>query len=117
MLRRWISATTSLSGALVLAIVPAQTRLAEAQTYTVVHNFTGGSDGAYPLAGVTIDPRGNFYGTTSGGGEKGWGTVYRLVHSGPNWRFYPLYSFAGENDQSSDGGAPYAGVVIGADGA
>jgi uncharacterized repeat protein (TIGR03803 family) len=116
-LKRWIPAATSLSGALALAVVPAQTRLAEAQTYTVVHNFTGGSDGAYPLAGVTIDRGGNFYGTTSAGGDKGWGTVYRLVHSGPSWRCYPLYNFAGEDDQSSDGGAPYAGVVIGTDGA
>lgn len=115
-LKRWMLAATSVSGALVLTM-GSLTQLAEAQTYNVVHSFTGGSDGAYPLGGVTIDPARDFYGTTSAGGERGWGTVYRLVHSGPNWRFYPLYSFAGETDQSNDGGAPYAGVVIGVDGA
>jgi len=33
---------------------------------TVLHNFTCGTDGAYPHGGVTLDAKGNLYGTTSG---------------------------------------------------
>jgi uncharacterized repeat protein (TIGR03803 family) len=35
---------------------------------TVLHSFTGGSDGAFPYAGLTMDSHGNLYGTTQGGG-------------------------------------------------
>ena len=46
----------------VFIVLPAQT-----QTFTVLHNFTGGSDGAMPWA-LTIDRSGNFYGTALQGG-------------------------------------------------
>ena len=85
---------------------------AQAQTFTVLHTFTGGSDGAYPEAGLTVDRAGNFYGTASGGGAHGWGTVFKLTHSGSGWLLHPLYSFAGGND----GAQPYARVVFGPDG-
>jgi hypothetical protein len=34
----------------------------------VLYSFTGGSDGAYPLAGVIVGPSGHLYGTIFGGG-------------------------------------------------
>ena len=40
-----------------------------AQTYNVLYNFTGQSDGGNPQAGVTIDHAGNLYGTTFAGGS------------------------------------------------
>ena len=43
-----------------LAFVPG----ARAQTFTVLHNFTGGADGGNPLAGLTMDQAGNLYGST-----------------------------------------------------
>lgn len=109
-------ATTRLSAALALTIALALAQLAEAQTYNVVHNFTGGSDGANPIAGVTVDSAGNLYGTTSAAGRNGFGTVYRLVRSGPNWLFYLVYTFNGLTQNSTDGSAPYSRVVIGPDG-
>src|SRR5271165_5909841 len=41
-----------------LAMQPTQ-----AQTYTILHNFTNGADGAIPSAGLTMDRVGNLYGT------------------------------------------------------
>jgi uncharacterized repeat protein (TIGR03803 family) len=71
---------------------------------TVLYNFTGGADGAYPNA-VIQDLLGNLYGTTSGGGgAAGAGVVFKLDRRG---RETTLYSFTG----GSDGGYPYAVVV------
>lgn len=41
--------------AFVLALAAAVTPRAEAQTFSVIHNFTGGNDGGNPPAGFTID--------------------------------------------------------------
>ena len=50
---------------------------------TVLHSFTNGTDGAYPLGGITQGKDDSFYGTTSAGGLTGvnGGTVFRV--SGP----------------------------------
>src|SRR5271165_574575 len=85
---------------------------AQAQTYNVLHYFTGGSDGANPIAGLTMDSQGILYGTASAGGAKSFGTVYRLVPSGSSWAFSLLYTFQGQ----TDGSAPYARVGFGPDG-
>lgn len=66
---------------------------------TVLYAFTGGDDGAYPLAGLVRDSVGNFYGTTDGGGALGEGVVFKLDTSG---RETVLHSFTGE----ADGGGP-----------
>ena len=50
---------------------------AHGQTYQVIHNFTNRGDGAYPSAGLTVGPRGAFYGTAAGGGS-GFGTVFEV---------------------------------------
>ncbi len=83
----------------------------QAQTFTVVHNFTNEGDGGGPTAGVTVDAGANLYGTTQNGGA-GFGIVYRLKHSGSDWLLTPLYSFQG----GSDGSVPNASVVFGPDG-
>ncbi|HZL68297.1 MAG TPA: hypothetical protein VFC29_13320, partial [Candidatus Limnocylindrales bacterium] len=61
----------------------------QAQTFTVLHNFTGGEDGYDPSAGLTIDRAGHLYGTTLFGGHTGGtcagfgcGTVFRLTQQG-----------------------------------
>jgi len=92
---------------------------AQAQTYTVLHTFTGHGDGANPAAGLTMDRAGNFYGTSSYGGYSGGGcsyngcgVVYKLSYSGSGWTLTPLYTFQGGND----GAIPNARVVFGPDG-
>jgi uncharacterized repeat protein (TIGR03803 family) len=75
---------------------------------TPLYSFTGGTDGAYPLAGVITDLSGNIYGTTEGGGTYGDGVVFKL--SGGTEA--PLHSFAG----GSDGAEPIAGLIMDASG-
>ncbi|MGA2372047.1 MAG: hypothetical protein ACLP3R_12735 [Candidatus Korobacteraceae bacterium] len=93
-----------------LIILLGLTAVAQAQTYTVLYNFAGGADGAYPRAGVTLDQAGNLYGTTSYGGytggqctSRGCGIVVKLKHTNSAWVLSPLYTFLGQNN---DGAAP-----------
>ena len=91
---------------------------AQAQTFTVLHSLNGLQDGYYPIAGVTIAPNGDLYGTTeymglSGGNcYLGCGTVFRLARKGSGWIFTTLYSFTG----GTDGGNSFARVIFGPDG-
>jgi uncharacterized repeat protein (TIGR03803 family) len=85
---------------------------AQAQTYTVIHEFTGWYDGGQPQAGLTIDRAGNLEGTTFLGGADDMGVVFKLVHSGSGWTVNPLYEFAG----GTDGSHPQARVIVGPDG-
>lgn len=98
---------------IVLATMLAIVTNAKAQTFTVLHYFTGGPDGAFPEAGVTIGPSGAVYGTAGSGGTTGSGTVFKLSQVNSAWVFTPLYEFTGK----SDGAYPIGGVVFGPDGA
>jgi uncharacterized repeat protein (TIGR03803 family) len=75
---------------------------------TVLYSFGSGTDGSVPVAGVTLDAKGNLYGTTSAGGTYGDGTVFQLTHLKSVWTENILYSFA----LLSDGGVPYAGLTF-----
>jgi hypothetical protein len=55
------AATAALAIAFSLIVVASQA--AQGQTFTVIHAFTGGPDGGYPYAGLTMDKAGNLYGT------------------------------------------------------
>ena len=67
---------------LVLLLVLLTPQPAQAQTFKVIYNFTGGQDGGAPGAGLTMDRAGNLYGTATGGGSSGNGTVFKLSHKG-----------------------------------
>ena len=71
--------------ALICAGILAADVPAQAQTLTVLHSFTGGNDGKYPTAGLTMDRAGNFYGTTAYGGASDVGVVFRLSPAGSGW--------------------------------
>ena len=65
---------------------------------TVLHTFTGGSDGGNPYGGITIDSAGNLYGPSYAGGTYGYGTIYKFVPSGSGGIFSVMYTFRGGND-------------------
>lgn len=83
-------------------------------TETVLYSFLGGSDGKNPYGGVTMDAKGNLYGTTVAGGDggacsgDGCGTIFKLTRSGNTWSESVLYSFTG----GRDGAGPGGGVVF-----
>jgi uncharacterized repeat protein (TIGR03803 family) len=75
-------------------------KLAPDGTETLLHTFTGGSDGGMPQAGLVADGAGNLYGTaTQGGGTgcygDGCGTIFEVAANGA---FSVLYAFTGGND-------------------
>ena len=80
---------------------------AQAQTYTILHNFTEGTDGYYPEAGLTLYGAGNLY------GQAGRNSLFRLRQLGTGWVLGPIYEFAG----SPDGLYPSGRLTVGPDGA
>ena len=62
-------------------------------------------DGAYPLAGVIVDPTGIVYGTTYGGGPTGAGVVYQLEKKVAGWQYTIVYNFC-ELEGCADGLGP-----------
>lgn len=115
--RNWKTvATSGCTVAFGVLFAAALVQLAQAQTYSVIHNFTGGPGGAVPYAGVVVDS-GNLYGTTVDGGvvmdhcPNGCGIIFQLRSSG---YFKTLWQFAGF---PTDGAAPLSGLIIGPSGA
>ncbi len=72
-------------------------------TETILHAFTGGSDGAMPDDGLIGDSLGNKYGTARFGFAFGYGAIFKID---PQGNKTTLYSFNG-----SDGAYPAAGLV------
>src|SRR5271165_2362201 len=97
-------------------------RLRESQSGWVLnplYSFSGGNDGAYPVAGVTIAPNGILYGTTYWQGSGDFGTVFSLRpppqaprSAVESWSETVLHSFTG----GIDGVYPYSNLVFDAAG-
>ncbi|HXM22471.1 MAG TPA: choice-of-anchor tandem repeat GloVer-containing protein [Terriglobales bacterium] len=87
--RRAVSNSLLLTILLVLPLIAIPS--ARAQTFTVVHKFTGGQDGAEPPAPVFRDTTG-IYGVTEYGGSFNYGTVFRMDAAGKET---VLHSFLG----------------------
>jgi len=89
-------------------------------TEKILHRFTGGTDGEDPVASLTLDSRGNIYGTAAFGGDDtcfydnagpGCGVVFRLSPVGAStsdaWTETVLHTF-----HATDGANPYVGVTL-----
>jgi uncharacterized repeat protein (TIGR03803 family) len=103
--KRWCAAAkaTFLTFWLLSAFLPE----AQAQTYTVLHTFTGApKDGEAPLGALVRDAAGNLYGVTNLGGSGicgnfSCGTVFMLNKTGKE---VGVFSFSGENGTFLGGG-------------
>src|ERR1700743_3147575 len=101
--RLWFRAIFRAIGlAAIIGVAPGQT----AQLINL-HSFDG-TNGAYPLAGLTLGPNGNFYGVAYGGGISNAGLIYRISSSGT---FAVVTNFTGAN-----GAYPQAAMTFAPDG-
>ena len=83
---------------------------------TTIATFNGTANGANPLGGLTADASGNLFGTTSGGGATGLGTVFEIPRSGGAYgTLTTLATFTGFNGTTL-GADPYAGLIADASG-
>ena len=82
---------------------------------TVLHAFTGGTDGKYADAGVAVNSKGLLFGTTTNGGDLtcnnggGCGVVFALHPGGAQWQETVLHTF---EDDATDGGMPMGAVIL-----
>lgn len=92
------------------------TGMAHSWTETVLHLFSGGEEGAGPMAGLIFDPNGNLYGTTATATDRSaQGSVFRMrppARRAGSWAFSALYTFTG----NPDGAQPSAPLVLDQDG-
>jgi uncharacterized repeat protein (TIGR03803 family) len=78
--------------------------------FTLLHTFvSGGSDGANPFGGLVLGRDRNLYGTTSGGGLRGGGTIFQMTPAGV---VTVLHSFRLQQGER----APKAALTVGPDG-
>jgi uncharacterized repeat protein (TIGR03803 family) len=99
-----MSFTKLIQAALLLLVGLAAIPSVWAQTYKVLYTFTGGTDGAAPLAGLTRDSAGNLFGTAAGG-TASTGSVFKL---NPYGKFTLLHNFG---SGGAGGANPLAAVV------
>ena len=69
--------------ALVAWLTTLATQSVGAQTYSVLHNFTGGRDGANPYGSLILDSGGNLYGAAAAGGS--WATFSPWLVAQVRW--------------------------------
>ena len=100
---RWLLSFVALGILLLVGMVASSS----AQTFTVLHVFTGGMDGVGPEAGLAQDGSGNLYGTTISGGVDGGGVVFEVNIVGTETI---LHSFTGYNG-TGDGASPDAALI------
>jgi uncharacterized repeat protein (TIGR03803 family) len=77
--------------------------------FTLLHSFTGGSDGGNPWGALVQASNGFFYGTTFSGGANNYGTVFQMSSTGS---LVTLLSF----DDFRQGWNPIGALVQGSDG-
>ena len=82
-----------------------------ASKVTTLHKFAGATEGMQPNDMLAVDPQGNVYGTTQGGGAFGGGTIYEFTTA---HALKVLHAF---NAAAGDGATPYQGLVRSSDGA
>jgi uncharacterized repeat protein (TIGR03803 family) len=88
----------NLAALMLVALVCVTCSQSQTVTFKGLHEFSGGSDGAYPNTPLTFDRVGNLYGATYSGGtgtacSGGCGTLFELIPSTSGLKERVLYSF------------------------
>jgi len=73
--------------------------------FSTIYTFSGGADGAFPVSDLILSG-GTFYGTTSGGGSLGNGTVYSIAPNGTGFTTLANFTVA------PDGANPRGNVLV-----
>jgi uncharacterized repeat protein (TIGR03803 family) len=74
-------------------------------TESILYSFPqGGNEGTQQPGNLTLDEKGNIYGTTVYGGKNDVGTVFKLTNSGGVWTETTLHDFTGYGDGSNPTG-------------
>jgi uncharacterized repeat protein (TIGR03803 family) len=84
-------------------------------SFTVIHTFTGGADGATGSPGRLLLHAGGLYGVATVGGAHGKGVAFELRQSPAavsEWKLKVIYAFKGQ----PDAGFPYGGLLLDASG-
>ncbi len=79
---------------------------------TVLHSFAGGFDGQNPLAGLTPDGKGGFFGATESGGADSNGVIFEIDPPLPGhsvWDKVDVESFVG--GATKDGASPQSSLI------
>lgn len=106
--RRWSFAFIQAFAVIVVALLSLPSAWAKPK-YKVLYAFKCCSEAAGLWSSLVFDEAGNLYGTSSGGGAYGDGTVYELMRkSNGKWSETVLHSF----DFYDDGGSPLGAVVF-----
>jgi uncharacterized repeat protein (TIGR03803 family) len=102
------TASTALLIIIVITLVLAPAAWA-ASKYRLLHRFhRGATDGGYSEAGLIFDAAGNLYGTTTGGGAHGRGTVFKFTpNADGSWTESVLHPFGVAGAQE-----PHAGLIF-----
>ena len=77
--------------------------------FTVLHAFSGDTNGSFPLCGLILSGN-TFFGTTAGGGKYGYGTVFSLSTNGTN--FTVLHPFTAGSDGAHPQGLMLSGNTL-----
>jgi uncharacterized repeat protein (TIGR03803 family) len=88
-------------------------KMTPAGKVTLLHSFTGASDGSMPIGALVQASDGNLYGTCYSGGANGTGTLFRITTKGV---FTKMYDFAPEATPGDIGNFPRAGLIQASDG-
>ena|SRR5271165_540751 len=81
--------------------------------FSVLYDFTGGTDGEAPYGTLVVDASDNIYGTTTSGGQYNAGTAFELVAGPDSWTETTIYAFCPKIGKSGceDGGGTQAGLA------
>ena len=90
----------------------------QAQTFTLLHSFTGASDGGRSVAELTLSGD-TLYGTAQSGGNSGGGTVFSVKTNGTGFTILHPFTATVNNGSGNltngDGAIPYAGLTLSGD--